>query len=164
MSGAGRDENKRAPMLWSKEDVPGMCKGPAAMEKFDMKYDSYENQTGQPYSILSFYRDAILLRNQNPEIARGISVNLEEYGSKEVCCIQKKWNGKEVLLLINVSDQAQTIDLAGLMLNSKEIGNAVVRGWLFAGGDGLSQADSYRNGSFAKSVAQMPPFSVLVLQ
>lgn len=33
MSGSGRDENKRAPFVWSNKDLTGRTKGPEAMEE-----------------------------------------------------------------------------------------------------------------------------------
>lgn len=71
MRGAGRDENKRAPMYWSDEKAECMCKGPADMEAFDMIYPSLEEQTADENSILNFIRALIRVRNTYPVIARG---------------------------------------------------------------------------------------------
>ena len=41
MKGAGKDENKRAPMYWSKDaGAEGMCLGPQDMDAITMIYDS----------------------------------------------------------------------------------------------------------------------------
>ena len=41
MKGAGRDENRRAPMYWSDDPhVPGMCAGPAGLDEIRMEYGS----------------------------------------------------------------------------------------------------------------------------
>lgn len=71
MRGAGKDENKRAPLYWSDEDLACMTDGPADMDEFAMIYPSLEEQTGDENSILSFVRALIRLRNTYPAIARG---------------------------------------------------------------------------------------------
>ena len=71
MKGSGKDENKRAPMPWGEEGSEGMTKGPKNMEKSKLHYGTYEEQTNDPNSILSYYRKAISLRNAYPAIARG---------------------------------------------------------------------------------------------
>ena len=56
MKGSGKDENKRAPMYWSKDDkAEGMCKGPADMEDFQMKFDSLKSKERRiriPFTIM----------------------------------------------------------------------------------------------------------------
>lgn len=157
MSGSGKDENKRAPMYWSKIDgSDGMCKGPSGMETINMKYDSLNEQEPDPNSIYNFYKDAIKLRNQNPEIARGSVENLADYGTKEACVIKKTWKEEEILILINVSDSAQTLDLNGITLGGEEASSFENRGWLFAG--------EVKEGNYDNGIAQMPAFSVLVLK
>ncbi len=71
MRGSGKDENKRAPMFWSAEYLDCLCDGPAAMDDFEMKYASLEEQTADENSILSFVRALIHVRNSYPAIARG---------------------------------------------------------------------------------------------
>ena len=54
MKGAGKDENKRAPMQWTTEDSKFMCDGPADMDEIKMKYGSLEEQLEDPDSIYNF--------------------------------------------------------------------------------------------------------------
>ena len=117
MKGSGKDENKRAPMYWSKdENATGMCKGPADMEAFEMKYDSFAEQQDDGNSIYQFVKETIQLRNSYPAIMRG-RVTLEEALSNEnVCVIRKTYEGQEVLLAFNISQETQTIDLTGISL------------------------------------------------
>lgn len=72
MKGSGRDENKRAPMQWTKDaNAVGMCKGPKDMEDFEMMYGSLEDQKDDETSIYNYFKKAIKLRHIYPVIARG---------------------------------------------------------------------------------------------
>ena len=72
MKGAGRDENKRAPMQWTKDSSSeGMCKGPNDMEEFEMMYGTLEDQSDDKNSIYNYFKKAIKLRHSYPVIARG---------------------------------------------------------------------------------------------
>ena len=71
-SSGTKDENKRIPMVWSKTDTTGMTKGPADMDAgIESPFPAEDEQEQDKDSILSYYKNALRLRNQNPEIARG---------------------------------------------------------------------------------------------
>ena len=79
MKGAGRDENRRAPMHWSDDpQAAGMCAGPAGMETILMEYGSLEKQASDPDSIISYVREAVRIRESLPAIARGKTVLIPE--------------------------------------------------------------------------------------
>ena len=79
MKGAGRDENRRAPMHWSDDpQAAGMCAGPAGMETILMEYGSLEKQASDPDSIFSYVREAVRIRESLPAIARGKTVRIPE--------------------------------------------------------------------------------------
>ena len=157
MKGSGRDENKRAPMYWSKDDgAEGMCDGPADMEKFEMKYDSLEEQEQDPSSIYRYFKKAIKIRNQNPEIARGQVEYLEDVSSEDVCVIRKSYDGSELLLLFSTGPEAQSVDLSGVDLNGHKVDDTTeVRAALAADGQPVT---------FSQGTAQMQPYSILVLK
>ena len=78
MKGAGRDENRRAPMHWSDDpQAAGMCAGPAGMETILMEY-GLEKQASDPDSIFSYVREAVRIRESLPAIARGKTVLIPE--------------------------------------------------------------------------------------
>ncbi len=105
ISGSGRDENKRAPMPWSADaNAKGMTKGPLAMEPQENRFPSVEEQQADSNSILNFFKDTILLRNQNPEIARGTVARLEEITDGDIAAISKTWNDTTIYLLYNLSE------------------------------------------------------------
>ncbi len=155
MKGAGADENKRAPMYWSKDDdAEGMCDGPEAMESFEMKFDSLEEQTEDEASIYNYVKQVIRLRNQNPEIARGTVTFHENASSNQVCVISKAYEGKEILLVFNVSAEAVEVSLEGITVNGENVGKADVLGELLTGEEAVERKDD---------TVTMPTYSVLVL-
>ena len=79
MKGAGRDENRRAPMCWSDDPhAAGMCAGPAGMDEIRMEYGSLEKQASDPDSIFSYVREAVRIRESLSAIARGKTVLIPE--------------------------------------------------------------------------------------
>jgi hypothetical protein len=129
MKGSGKDENKRAPMYWATkgEESSGteeegslsalMTAGPPDMDKVDMKFDGFDRQKDDPYSIFNYFRNAVLLRNAFPVIAGGKTSVVDEMTGDSVCAFLRTGDGEEnspesVLIVINTSDQAQRESLS----------------------------------------------------
>lgn len=157
MKGSGKDENKRAPMYWSKDaSAEGMCDGPADMDTFEMKYDSLEEQEQDPASVYRYFRKAIKIRNQNPEIARGKAEYLEGVSTKQVCVLKKTYDGSELLLVFVTGADAQSVDLSSVTLNGHPVNeDTSIRGTLLTGEEPVEMSDG---------IAQMPGYSILVLK
>ncbi len=134
MKGSGKDENKRAPMYWSEDAAAeGMCAGPKDMETVEMKYPSLEEQKDDSYSIYNFYKQAVLLRNRYPEIARGEVSFVEELSNESVCVLTKEYEDSKIMLVFNLSPEKKTVDLSamkieGLNADSLEIGGMLLTG------------------------------------
>lgn len=112
MKGAGKDENKRAPMYFDADkDAPGMCDGPKDMDQVKMKFPSYEEQKEDDTSIYHYYRQAIYLRNLYPSIRKGRVENLSEYATDAVAAIKKSYEEEQLMIFCNLSTEAQVIDL-----------------------------------------------------
>ena len=111
MKGAGKDENKRAPMYWSSEDTAETCVGPPDMDEIEMKFPSYEEQIEDPYSIWNYYRQALHIRNAFPSIANG-SVHVWQ-DCPDGLAVYEKDDGEDepVLIVMNINDQPGRIDL-----------------------------------------------------
>ena len=138
MKGSGKDENKRAPMQWFTDDkAEGMCKGPAYKDPIKMINGSLEEQMADPNSIYQYYKEALLIKNQNPEIARGITTFLEEVSNEQVCVLKKVYDGKELLIVFNISTEESTVDLSDVSLNNSLVkgGDATIKGDLSVGTD-----------------------------
>lgn len=155
MKGSGKDENKRAPMYWSKDaDAQGMTDGPAAMDTVTHKFDSLEEQAEDPTSIYSYVKQAIRIRNQNPEIARGEVTFLEAYSDDSICVITKSWEGRELLLIFNTTNAAVELDLTGLMVQGVKASQLSVLGELLTGEESTG---------LEGETVTMPAFSILIL-
>ena len=116
MKGAGRDENRRAPMYWSDDpQAAGMCAGPAGMDEIRMEYGSLEKQASDPDSIFSYVREAVRIRESLPVIARGRTVRIPELEEDRFVGFLRTdsadrgaGDAGDVLILINTGDMAVT--------------------------------------------------------
>lgn len=156
MKGAGKDENKRAPMQWSKNpSAEGMCAGPPYMENVKMKFDSLEEQEKDKNSIYSYVKEVIRIRNTFPEIARGVTDYLEEFSDEQVCVLKKTYEGKEVLLVYNLSPEEAELKTTGLTVNGAELGSLKAKAVLLTGNKDIKEK---------KDKVILPPYSVVIYQ
>ncbi|MBQ8040574.1 MAG: alpha-amylase [Lachnospiraceae bacterium] len=129
MKGAGKDENKRAPMYFSSDkNAPGMCDGPADMDDVKMKFPSYEEQKEDAYSVYRYYQQAIYLRNLYPAIRKGTVENLPGYATNTVAAIRKSYENETLIILCNLSTEKQVVDLSDSTNQIKGIENALYVG------------------------------------
>ena len=157
MKGAGKDENKRAPMYWSMDaGAEGMCVGPADMDDVKMKFESLEEQQADAGSVYQFYKKVIKVRNQNPEIGRGVTEYLKDASTDTVCVLRKSYEGSEVLLVFVTGAETENIDLSSITVNGNPIGeHSEVRAMLPTGEEPI-RLDGGK--------ATMPGYSVMVLK
>lgn len=131
MKGAGKDENKRVAMYWSDDaDMEGMCDGPKDADEVKMTYDSLEAQQEDPTSIYRFVKQVIKLRNIYPEIARGTMTFEEALSNDQVCVFTKEYEGSQLMIVFNISENENTVDLSGVSLNGKDAGDLEAAGML----------------------------------
>lgn len=152
MTGSGKDENKRAPMYWSADaSAEGMTRGPLDMEPQENQFACAEEQMKAENSIYSFYKDTILLRNQNPEIARGTVARLEEVEDQDIAAISKTYDGKTIYLLYNISET----DEKQVAMSAEQYGELEIAGYLSVDGGAVAMKDG---------VVTLPSYSVAVLR
>ena len=158
MKGSGKDENKRAPMYWTDDPSAScLCDGPPDMDEVKMKYPSWEEQSGDPFSILSYVKQAIRLRRNYPAIAKGCTQMIEPLSGKEVCTLLRTADDTEpVLLVINTSDTAQTVDLSAG-------GGEASHYTQLAAQLHVSQNASFLMAPPAGGILTLPPFGIAVL-
>ncbi|MDE7170815.1 MAG: hypothetical protein K2O11_02925 [Oscillospiraceae bacterium] len=150
MTGSGKDENKRAPMFWSADaGAEGMTKGPADMEPQENQFACAEEQMKEPDSIYSFYKDTILLRNQNPEIARGTVARLEEIEDQDIAAISKTYDGQTIYMLYNISETDEK------QVEMGQYGGLEIAGWLSVDGGEVTMTEG---------TVTLPSYSVVVLR
>ena len=152
MSSSGKkDENKRLPMIWSDADTTGMTVGPKdADQDITFAFAGVDEQLRDPYSILNYYKRAVKLRNENPEIARGQIKIVEELTDGNQAAITKTYDDSTIAILYNTSDESVSIVLTGTELEELSI-----RGYLTLNGE-IIELD---NGTLA-----MPAQSICILK
>ncbi|ROR23680.1 glycosidase [Mobilisporobacter senegalensis] len=151
MKGSGKDENKRAPMYWSgNEKAEGMTTGPPNMEEVKHIYPSLEEQEQDPGSIYNFYKRAIRLRNENPEIARGTLERIDNITDIDICAVTKTYKGSKIVMLYNLSTEEKSVDLVASKIEAEGI-----RGYVSATGKEVL---------IKEERAILPPYSVVVLK
>mgnify|MGYP002510488101 CR=1 FL=1 len=157
MKGSGKDENKRAPMYWCMdENAKGMCDGPADMDDVTMKFGSLEEQQTDAASVYAFYKKAIRVRNQNPEIARGETEFLQDVSTDTVCVLRKDYEGSELLIVFVTGDKTENVDLSDIILNGDGVGTGCeIRAALTTGEEKIGLEDG---------IFKMPGYSVLVIK
>ena len=123
MSSSGKkDENKRLPMIWSDTDTTGMTNGPVDADKDIVSvFAGVEQQQKDPYSILNYYKRAVRLRNENPEIARGEIEIVEELTEGNQAVITKTYEDSTIAIAYNTSDEVIAISLEETMLADMEL-------------------------------------------
>ena len=112
--GANTDANRRLAMVWGDEDTVADPTG--ASYPADARADATAaEQAADPNSLYNYYKQVILLRKANPEIARGSYTALNLPDTKAGGFVAQ-WNGSKALVLHNPTDSPVTLDLAALEL------------------------------------------------
>ena len=133
MKGAGKDENRRAPMCWSDDPhAAGTCSGPDGMDEVRMEYGSLEKQAGDPDSIFNYIREAVRIRESLPAIARGRTVRIPELEEDCFCGFLRTYSADQgeddVLVLINTGDTAVTRRLPDSVAQYRNLSAALYTG------------------------------------
>ena len=101
-SGDSPDQNVRIAMKWGEEGVTD-CNNPYGTTIAKYPHGTVKEQMENQNSIYNYYKKCLLLRNQNPEIARGeVSlVHMDREG--KILFIKKTYNGSEIGIIFNFS-------------------------------------------------------------
>lgn len=150
LSGAGKDENFRAPMYWSKTEQTGMCDGPADMDSFDYLFAPVDEQTGDKASIYNFIKRCIRIRNENPEIARGEVALIPEVEDESICAITKTYKDSKLVMLYNLSAETKTVTIS-----KDTYGYEGIRGYVSVDGTEVT---------LDGDTVTLPPSSVVILK
>ena len=117
MKGAGKDENKRAPMYWSDDpDDPDMCAGPPDMDEFPMKFPSAAEQMKDNLSLWTWFREVIRVRNAFPAIARGTTEGVDSLSDDNVAAFMRRdpENG-DLLIVMNLRADTAVKEMTGVV-------------------------------------------------
>lgn len=108
MSGSGRDENKRLPMLWV-EDESLNCLPPAGADQKQRLKESVRIQEEDPDSVLNFYRHLGRLRNLCPELENGFAEAVDT-GEISIAAWKVTDFDKSVLVFHNLSGDSISLE------------------------------------------------------
>lgn len=152
MSSKGtKDENKRLPMVWANNDDEGMTDGPKdADSDIEFHFDGVKEQLKDKDSLLNYYKRAIALRNENPEMARGTIAKVDALCDGTQAALTKTYKDSAIGIVYNTSEEEITVDISGT-----ELENMKVNGSLTLDGSKIS----LKNGTLT-----MPARSICILK
>ncbi len=124
MNGAGRDENKRAPMYWSDDAAdPGMCAGPPDMDEIQKTFPSLADQLKDGPSLYSWFREVIRVRNEYSAVAAGVTENADPLSDASVAAFYRKSEEDcDLLIVMNLRAQPAEKDLSKIRSKLKSKG------------------------------------------
>jgi len=109
MTGRGRDENKRAPMVWSLTDQTGQTNPPQNATYVPVMSEGVAEQLAREDSLLNYYRAILEIKNRHPAIARGIPTRLPTTPINRFIGAYMVTHGETSLIIVhNLSPQPQT--------------------------------------------------------
>ncbi len=136
-SSGTKDENKRLAMIWSDTDPTGMTNGPKDADAgIESAFPGVAEQRIDGASILNYYKRALRLRNENPEIARGTISLVEPLCDGHQAAITKTYEGSTIGIVYNSSDEEIRVTLTGTELEQMQI-----RGYLTLNGEEITLTD-----------------------
>ena len=151
------DQNVRLPMRWGEENNKGdvQLKNFQQITKANYPHGTVKQQMEDPNSLYNFYKKCLLIRNQNPEIARGsveqLVLEKDEDNRKELF-ITKTYNGSKIGIIFNFSP---TYDLE---VNFKQYGFSEVVGQIV-----VNESDE-RYVGYVKDNILMPSYSIAIVK
>lgn len=152
MSSSGsKDENKRLPFIWSATDLIGMTDGPDNADSgIKSAFAAVDVQLTDSLSILNYYKRAIQIRNENPEIARGNVTVMDELSNDDICVIKKEYDGSVIYIVYNISDNQIDVSVKGSLPQ-----DTVIRGYLTVDGNEVTLVDDE---------ISLPKYSIVILK
>lgn len=136
-STSDKDENKRLPMYWSDTVRTGITDGPPDCNlSITSSFEAVDEQLKDGNSLLNYYRHAIRLRNENPEIARGEIKKVESLCNEHHAVMTKTYEGSTIGIVINNTDEEVHISI-----ENSEIAEMGIRGYLTIDGSEITLKD-----------------------
>ena len=108
---SNRDENVRIPIQWGEDE--GQCSPLSGATSANYPYGTVKFLLLNQNSTLNYYKKCLLIRNQNPEIARGVVSLVKQDKDNTILFIKKTYNNKSVGIIINFSQmEARDVDFS----------------------------------------------------
>jgi len=150
-STSDKDENKRLPMYWSDIVRAGTTDGPPNCNLgITSSFEAVDEQLKDGHSLLNYYRHAVRLRNENPEIARGEIKKIDALCTDTYGVMTKTYEGSTIAIAINNKDEEVQIKLT-----DSEIAEMEIRGYLTLQGEEITLKDG---------ILTMPAKSICILK
>ncbi len=112
-SSGSKDENKRLPMHWSEIPNDDTTDPPANADVVEQQFKSLEEQQKDKYSIYNYYKRAIRIRNENPEIARGVTEVEKELTTDSLCVLKRNYQEKLIYIIYNLGEDQEIEKIDG---------------------------------------------------
>lgn len=146
-----KDESKRIAMFWSEKDTEGITRNPSGADLgIKSAFAAADEQEKDGHSLLNYYRRAIRLRNENPEIARGTIAKVESLCAGHQAVITKTWEGSTIAIVYNTSSEELQVNIG-----VSELAAMGIRGYLTLNGEKITLKDG---------VLTMPAKSICILK
>jgi alpha-glucosidase len=148
----GRD-GERTPMQWDSSKKAGFSTAARTWLPVPPSAKQYNvaSESGDPESILSFYKRLLALRRNNPALREGSYISLNRSDPNVLSFLRKNNAGEAVLVALNMSSQLQTV---AFDLSSQAITGKTARPLLTAASS--TTPEIWLNG------VTLPPFGVLI--
>ena len=103
MSGSGPDENKRLPMMWSKDELLN-CLPPQGADQGQRLKTGVDEQAQDPLSLLNFYRNILAIRRAHP-LLKDALVEVVDLGNTALAAWRCKGEDESLLVIHNLSEK-----------------------------------------------------------
>lgn len=145
-----KDENKRLPMHWSDTDTTGTPLPPSGADSVEQKFPALDVQISDPLSMYSYYKSAIRVRNENPELARGTVEIVPSLTSGSVCAVTKTYDETTILVCYNIGETSANLALSDTPFAKYKLYNVL--------------AVDEQPVALEKGVLTLPPYAIAVLR
>ena len=106
--GANTDANRRLAMVWNDGDTVQDPEGSTYKKQIEA---GVAEQITDKNSLYTYYKQLLMIRHANPEIARG-DYTAVSFSGNRLGGFTSEWNGSTVCVLHNATDAEITVDLA----------------------------------------------------
>lgn len=110
MTGSGKDENKRLPMLWSLRDAAGLCLPPPGADQAQRLKQGVDEQEADPNSLLRFYRQTLAARGRSAALQSGRMTALDT-GARQVMAYACESDADSVTILHNLGKSPVSLEV-----------------------------------------------------
>ncbi len=164
MQGSKPDENIRRPMQWSGQSNAGFTTGiPWRAPGSDWQVFNVANETRDPDSLFSHYRDLIALRNQHAALRVGETYIIRSTNSA-LYAVLRISQGESILVIVNLG--SSTVNNYKLSLDESSLGEGTYLVFNLMGPESTAKLKVAEDGGFMNytPLARIQPYTTCILQ